>query len=342
MPTVYLSNLIPIDFSEVTDPVLVGFDSEQTANNGVYLVDVSQLTTDEDITTLLTTISETYTSKNEAALLAAKTDLPVTYQGPADESSVIRTSTDVQIDSSKYTWNGTQYEEESESIIVPSADPTYAGAYPADHYNKVQALPTSIATTDTTQDITGTKTFIGDNYIENRLIAAYSGNGMPPSIGGDVTTPFTNGWFVNLYKDGVSVATTDDLNTAFAQALNANVKSTNEQALDGTDDNTFITPLQLRNVLSELSSPNPNWTAASTVVAGTSYTATSDGVVVLTSAGLSILATYTYTINSVVRNWGSGVLASSTSSFSFNVKQGDIYSCTGVGGIFVPLRKFYA
>lgn len=119
------------------------------------------------------------------------------------------------------------------------------------------------------------------------------------------------------------------------------VKATQAQALAGTDDTTFITPVQLRNVLSQLSSPVPNWTAATTVTAGTNYIAPSDGVVILTSAGISLIATYTYTINGVTRNWGSGVLAASTSSFPFTVKQGDIYSCTGVGGIFVPLRKFY-
>lgn len=72
--------------------------------------------------------------------------LPQTLQSPADESQVIRTSTDIQVNAHKLTLTDGVYVESDENIIVPSADPTHAGAYPADHYNKVSQLPVNMDT----------------------------------------------------------------------------------------------------------------------------------------------------------------------------------------------------
>lgn len=83
----------------------------------------------------------------EVDAIAQKTEdilsyFPEQLQSPADESQVVRTSTDVQVNAHKLTWNGAGYTQSDENIVIPSANPTQAGAYPADHYNKVQNLPT--------------------------------------------------------------------------------------------------------------------------------------------------------------------------------------------------------
>lgn len=390
-------------------------------------------------------------------------NLPKEIQFPADSSQVIRTETDVQINSKKADLVGHEYVETDEFIVVPSADPTHAGAYPSNHYVKVQNIPTNtnyalslkadlvdgivpssqlptdrVPIRGTAQNpqitvdpesgftLVSCEQFLDENNnpvtpteedeyfgIVTKLIFRYTSNdgkfwasgGQSLQIGSTQSTAFRGdlgqlaynhsqiftGNPHNTTKTDIGLSNVDNtsdankpvsnatqtaisnlsisLQSSFTSSLNLKenvitpgtslqylrgdktwqtlptynipVKSTQAQTLAGTDDSTFITPLQLRNVLTQLSSPIPNWSSTTQVSAGTQYTALSDGIVVLTSAGISIIATYTYTINGVTRNWGSGVLAASTSSFSFTVKQGDTYSCTGVGGIFVPLRKFY-
>lgn len=83
----------------------------------------------------------------EVDAIAQKADdilsyFPAELQSPADESQVVRTSTDVQVNAHKLTWNGAGYTQSDENITIPSANPAQAGAYPSDHYNKVQNLPT--------------------------------------------------------------------------------------------------------------------------------------------------------------------------------------------------------
>lgn len=79
---------------------------------------------------------------------AEVSQLPEKYQLPADESTVTRTSTDVQIESKKAELVNGEYVISNESIIVPSADATHAGAYPADHYNIVQGISSTYVSND--------------------------------------------------------------------------------------------------------------------------------------------------------------------------------------------------
>lgn len=89
-------------------------------------------------------------------------DLPQTYQFPADAAQVVRTETDVQINSKKAILIDNQYVEEAESIIVPSADPTHAGAYPASHYSIVDQLPILLANRAEIKSVYGSITTTGD------------------------------------------------------------------------------------------------------------------------------------------------------------------------------------
>lgn len=81
---------------------------------------------------------------------------PLSLQTPADDSQVVRTATDVQINAHKLNWNGAGYTGSDEQIVVPSADPSHAGAYPAEHYVKVQNLPTTIGWTTISGSISST------------------------------------------------------------------------------------------------------------------------------------------------------------------------------------------
>lgn len=109
-------------------------DFEDVKSSGGGSVDIVQ--------TIGQSTSSVMSQKACTDIFSQISKLPAKIQSNLSSSQPLFTSTDIQITHSELEklLDGS-YSSSEKTLVIPSANPTYAGAYPAEHYVKVQGLP---------------------------------------------------------------------------------------------------------------------------------------------------------------------------------------------------------
>lgn len=153
---------------------------------------------------------------NDIGDLKAKSNsLPEAIQIPLEADKITKTSTDIQLNYKVAELIDGEYVESDANAVIPSANPTYAGAYPADHYIKLQDLPNDAQLQDALEGKQNTLTAGTNITIENDVISASGGGGdiVVEQTVTESTTAVPSGKAVknelyNDLRDGIHIRTT--------------------------------------------------------------------------------------------------------------------------------------